>query len=597
MHAELALRDAWVAEHFKRFPAPVGDAPDQTSAGVKTTQNYGPVQRNGRDGRRLQIAGRTFEKGFYCHAPSRLIVRLSKTAKTISAVVGGETNGNYTGGSVVFTVSWHGKELYRSPMMLRGKPGIPINVDVNGMSDFEIAVEDAGDGNNSDQACWGDAKVTYRDGEQDWLSDLPSLDERSRRRLPYTFFYGADSSDDLLADWGYKESSKKLPAGKTEITRLYWDPVNRFEVRLVAVVYNDFPTVEWTLYFKNAGFCDTPIISNIEPLDVAFAARSPLLHHFTGAVAGPNDYQPFETPLKSGEPLTLATAGGRPTNTNLPYFNLETGDGGVLAVLSWAGQWSAEFTRTNDQVRVQAGQELTHFVLHPGEEVRSPMAVLQFYKGDWIDAQNVWRRWMFAHNLPRPWGKALKPMSAVCMGNSYPGIITNAVQEQVYLKRYVEEGMKPDFWWQDAGWYKCGDPPSWGNTGTWEVEPKRWPKGIREVSDWCRAQGFRTLVWFEPERVAAGTWLAENRPNWILGGKNGGLLNLGLPECRTWITDHIEGVLTEQGIDAYRQDFNIDPLSYWRANDAIDRQGITEIRHVEGISHSGTSCSSGIRGC
>ncbi|MGB9623488.1 MAG: GH36 C-terminal domain-containing protein, partial [Phycisphaerae bacterium] len=32
----------------------------------------------------------------------------------------------------------------------------------------------------------------------------------------------------------------------------------------------------------------------------------------------------------------------------------------------------------------------------------------------------------------------------------------------------------------------------------------------------------------------------------------------------------------------YRQDFNMDPLSYWRAADAPDRQGITEIRHVTG---------------
>jgi alpha-galactosidase len=38
----------------------------------------------------------------------------------------------------------------------------------------------------------------------------------------------------------------------------------------------------------------------------------------------------------------------------------------------------------------------------------------------------------------------------------------------------------------------------------------------------------------------------------------------------------------EQGIDLYRQDFNMDPLSYWRAADSEDRQGITEIRHVEG---------------
>jgi len=39
----------------------------------------------------------------------------------------------------------------------------------------------------------------------------------------------------------------------------------------------------------------------------------------------------------------------------------------------------------------------------------------------------------------------------------------------------------------------------------------------------------------------------------------------------------------EQGIDLYRNDFNINPLSYWRANDEEDRQGITEIKYVTGF--------------
>jgi alpha-galactosidase len=59
-------------------------------------------------------------------------------------------------------------------------------------------------------------------------------------------------------------------------------------------------------------------------------------------------------------------------------------------------------------------------------------------------------------------------------------------------------------------------------------------------------------------------------------------LNLGNPAARQWLTDHIDKLLTEQGIDLYRQDFNMDPLGFWRANDAPDRQGITEIKHVTG---------------
>lgn len=44
----------------------------------------------------------------------------------------------------------------------------------------------------------------------------------------------------------------------------------------------------------------------------------------------------------------------------------------------------------------------------------------------------------------------------------------------------------------------------------------------------------------------------------------------------------MDQLLTAEGIDHYREDFNIEPLPFWRANDADDRQGLTEMRYVEG---------------
>jgi alpha-galactosidase len=75
------------------------------------------------------------------------------------------------------------------------------------------------------------------------------------------------------------------------------------------------------------------------------------------------------------------------------------------------------------------------------------------------------------------------------------------------------------------------------------------------------------------------SWLATQHPEWILGGN---LLNLGNPDARQWLLDHVDTMLCEQGIDYYRQDFNMDPLAHWRANDTADRRGITEIKHVMG---------------
>jgi len=82
---------------------------------------------------------------------------------------------------------------------------------------------------------------------------------------------------------------------------------------------------------------------------------------------------------------------------------------------------------------------------------------------------------------------------------------------------------------------------------------------------------------------------------------------LGNPEARQWITDEIDKIMQTEGIDIYRQDFNFEPLGYWRANDAPDRQGISENRHVSGYlafwdelrrRHSGLlidTCASGGR--
>lgn len=418
------------------------------------------------------------------------------------------------------------------------------------------------------------------------------LEEEKTLKPFFSFTYGGKPSAELLKTLELKRASRQLDDKRMEHTLTYTDPKTGLTIRCVGVEYRDFPTVEWTLYFKNTSAKDTPILADIQALDIPIERPAGAssdqaefhLHHYAGSPCLPTDYQPFETLLTPGLEKRIATSGGRPTDSDLPYFNLQSPGGkGMIVVVGWAGQWAARFTRDKENhLQIRAGQELTHFKLLPGEEVRTPMIVLQFWKGDRIRSQNIWRRWMLAHNLPRPGGKPLAPFKSACNGNHYPGIITNAAEEMHFLRRYLEEGVKPDVWWQDAGWYPCDEPGNWTKTGTWEVETKRWPKGIREVSDWCRTQGIKTMVWFEPERVAAGTWLTNTHPEWVYGGNQGGLLKIGDPLCRAWLVDHIDKLLTEQGIDLYRQDYNISPLPFWRAADAQDRQGIAEIRHVEG---------------
>ena len=575
----------WAAARFQGC----ADVPPPTP-GLIVSANYGAVQKDGRGDRPLRIGPARCQRGLYCHAPSRLTVRLPRPAATLQAVIGVDTNEQTTGGrgSVVFSVEANGQEVFRSEPMREGMPGAAVEVDVHGAQELTLIVSDAGDGIACDQADWADARVVWSDAEPLWLSDLPLFDARGPAPAldpPCSFVYGGKPSSELWPHWPVTRESHPVDSARTQHTLVFTDPETQLAVRCEALEYHDFPTVEWTLYFHNGGAADTPILADIQPLDAVFE-RGPgsefVVHHQQGDLCTPDSYAPGSETLAPHATRPFAPSGGRPTQGGWPYWNVQWGRSGVLAALGWPGQWAARFERDGGvQLRVRGGQELTHFTLHSGETVRTPLVVLQFYDGDRVQAQNVWRRWMRAHNLPRTAeGRPVQPMLTSCSGGFYPGLKCDEAGELQFLETLTRQGVQLDYWWMDAGWYPC---EAWPQVGTWEVDATRFPRGLQAISAAAHARHAGLILWFEPERVTPNTWLYDTHPEWCLGQDGGQkLLNLGCADARTWLTEHVAAFIAREGIDLYRQDFNMDPLPYWRAADAPDRQGITEIRHVEG---------------
>lgn len=562
--------------------------------GLVVALNNGPVETNSHRGKPLKIGDREFVRGLACHAHSKIVVRLPGPGKRFVSRIGLDDNEQtHAGqGSVVFAARVGGRHKFRSDVFSVNTPAGSADVQLQGAEEFVLEVSDAGDGIGWDQADWADARVEMVDGSTVWLGDLPIMDVQDglfSADPPFSFTCNGTPSSEFLDSWTADRTSRNLDEHRTAYTVIYSDPTGGLSVRCEAIQYDEFPTVEWTLYFKNTGSNDTPIIENIRSLDVRWQRHREheyLLHHNIGSPADGTDYSPLESVLGGGTTASFGAVGGRSTAATMSYFNLaQRPDEGLIVVVGWPGQWSADFVRDRDLgIRITAGQEVTHFVLHPGEEVRTPLSVVQFWNGgDWIRAQNIWRRWMIAHNMPRPAGNLPAPMLLAYSGGAYEEMYRATEETQLmWFNRYLEENIKLDYWWMDAGWYPC-DPVGWPKVGTWEVDKRRFPRGLRAITDYVHSKGVRTLLWFEPERVAPGTYLADNRPDWILGGKQGGILNLGNPDALEWITSRVDSVLKDEGIDLYRQDFNINPLGYWRAADAPDRQGITEIRHVTGL--------------
>jgi len=401
--------------------------------------------------------------------------------------------------------------------------------------------------------------------------------------LPFSFVYGGQSSDDLLATWPKKVASRKLDAARREHAVTWTDARLGLEVRLAAVNYTDFPVAEWTVYFKNIGRADTPILENIQAFDTEFVRNTEgefVLHGNKGDWCAPQSYEPYESTLGPGSTDRFAPDGGRPTNgpKGWPYFNLQMPGGGCILAIGWPGQWACRFARDDQNgLRILAGQESTHLYLKPGEQIRTPLIALLFWQGvDTVRAQNLWRRWFMAHNIPRFNGRPPPTMTQMQCYRTFE----KGGEQDLFdtVEEFNKAGIAVDLCWRDAGWYPCKG--SWPNTGTWELDAQRYPKGFRPFSNWLHQQGKKFIVWFEPERVGdSESWLARQHADWLLGGN---LLNLGNPDAWGWLVEHIDTMIREQGIDYYRQDFNMDPLGNWRANDAPDRRGITEIQHVMG---------------
>ena len=413
---------------------------------------------------------------------------------------------------------------------------------------------------------------------------------------PFSFTYDNARSGDFLRSWQFTSRSRRLDKAKTERTLVWTDSKTKLSVRCVVIEYDDFPAVEWTAYFKNLGSSDTPILENIQGLDFMFhrgSAGEFVLNGIKGDWTVAEGFAPYRIPLgpNAVKKFTPSNHLGKSTSgpDGWPYFNLQFNAGGILMAVGWPGQWDASFTRdAANGLRVLAGQQLTHLYLQPGEEIRTPLNVLLFWQGkDIVPAQNLWRRWYIAHNLPRVNGKTQPAVTQIQVGGSEAEI--------PYVERFLAAGIQPDICWRDAGaggttWYPSEMNPwkgveAWLNTGTWEIDPAKYPKGFRPFSDWVHSKGMQFLLWFEPERVGSmESWLGRNHPEWVLPcNAQGGLLNEGDPAALRWLIEHIDNMIKTQGLDWYREDMNGDgPLPGWRKHDAADRQGITENHYVQG---------------
>jgi alpha-galactosidase len=439
-------------------------------------------------------------------------------------------------------------------------------------------------------------------GRNPWLQEHLL---NSNSQFLFSFVYGRQSSKALLKIWPEKTAIRQLDGRRTEHTLVWADPKTGLQVRLTAVEYAGSSVVEWTEFFKNEGKVDTPILEDVQPLDTSMPVPGndiPLILYSNGC-GGMDTYALQKHPLNQLDRLRLSNEGGGKTIATIPFFDIRTsGDGGLIGAVGWPGQWVISMSRpTETAIVVRAGMEKTHLSLHPGEEIRTPQILLLPWKGDNMDAHNMLRRHILEYHTPQYDGK---PVVLPVSHGGWGGMKTTTSLR--LLGQITKENIGFENFWLDAGWYGADRPVEefqvFGRedwflyAGDWRINKVPNPDGLRPISDAAHAKGMKFLLWFEPERAVVGTPLTVEHPDWFIGEESTNfegndarplvkfrLFDFGNPAARRFMIDSMSDFITKEGIDIFRQDCNFALAPFWSQKESIDRQGITQIRYVEGL--------------
>lgn len=122
-----------------------------------------------------------YEKGIGAHSNSTIVYDLTdKDADYFTSFVGVDRQMHGTVGSVIFQVFVDGEKQFDSGLMTSRNPQKFIDVNISGAKKLKLVVTDGGNGNGSDHATWGDAKLHFANPDSVFTQELEAIIEEAK---------------------------------------------------------------------------------------------------------------------------------------------------------------------------------------------------------------------------------------------------------------------------------------------------------------------------------------------------------------------------------------------------------------------------------
>lgn len=263
--------------------------------------------------------------------------------------------------------------------------------------------------------------------------------------------------------------------------------------------------------------------------------------------------------LSAGERLSLGAV-GRSSEQTVPWFAVVGDSDAFYAGLLWSGAWLLNADRGASGLNLTLGLgPMSTTVTAP---VDGPHAFFGVTRGGLADVSEALRNFVL-RGL-----RSGRPFDAFVTYNPWFSYGVDIDEQSMRSEIDGAAALGAELFVLDAGWYPgtgrggAGDFTS--GLGSWQVDSRRFPSGLRALRDYAHDRGMKFGIWVEPERVAQSTigkpglaqdmWLAKNDGKF--GSLDAAQICLGGGAARQWLLDRLSALIDSVQPDYLKWDNN-----------------------------------------
>ncbi|MBV9356241.1 MAG: alpha-galactosidase, partial [Chloroflexi bacterium] len=224
--------------------------------------------------------------------------------------------------------------------------------------------------------------------------------------------------------------------------------------------------------------------------------------------------------------------------------------------------------------------------LGPGEELATPTLVTGYTEAGLEGASSLLQRFVVDQVLPA--SHAADPRPVLYNSWEATNFAVNVDQQIALARRAAALGV--ELFVVDDGWFGARQSDH-AALGDWTVDPRKFPRGLGELSDVVHGLGMRFGLWVEPEMVNPDSDLFRAHPEWTFHfpnrepslWRNQLVLNFARVDVRRSILGQLQALLRRDAIDFLKWDHNRPLTEVGWPEAPFERQREAWVRHVWGV--------------